>query len=257
MPLTSGAAAISSYRSVISGHSGVPVDPKAVPGTLALWLRADLGVTLSSTKVTTWVDQSANAFSFVQAVDGNRPVYTAANTNLNSQPSLEWSATNHTVLVSASSRPIATSGIRTIFAVVRPTDVTGGVVIDFDTGNQGFAWLWQFSANTFVFTDGVAVSSTLASDPTFINTARVNTYIHKGTGVLSVFRTNKTAVTTVNTVPAEIAGSGVAIGARGNAGITVPFTGSIAEVIVFDGELPASSCVAIENYLHARYAIAA
>lgn len=255
--LTSGYRAISAYRSIQASNNGAAVDPKGVPGTLALWLRADLGVTNTAGKVSQWLDQSANAFAFTQAVSGNRPTQTTSNANLGNQASIEWAAATPTALTHASARPIATDGPRTIFAVVRPTNATGGVVIDFDLGVTGFAWMWFFSSNTFVFTDGVAISCTLASDPTFINTARVNTYIDPGPATLSLFRTNKTTVTTITNVPSETAGSGVSIGARGTGAMGSGFTGSIAEIIVYSGVLSASSCVLVENYLHQRYAIAA
>lgn len=41
----------------------------------ALWLRGDLGVTLTSGNVSTWADQSGNARHFTQGTDANRPTY--------------------------------------------------------------------------------------------------------------------------------------------------------------------------------------
>lgn len=38
-----------------------------------LWLRSDMGVTLSTTKVTTWDDQSPSAFHISNSTDANRP----------------------------------------------------------------------------------------------------------------------------------------------------------------------------------------
>ena len=256
--ISSGYSAISSYRSIQAANFGAAVDLKGVPGTLAVWWRADLGVTTVAGKVSSWIDQSANAIDLTQSTAGNRPTLTSSNSNLNSMASVEFAAATPTVLRHASSRPIATDAARTIFAVCRPTDSTGGCILDFDLGVTGFAFMWFLSAGTtYIFTDGVAVNISLSTNPTFLNTARVNTTVDPGPGVLAKFDSNKAQLVTVSNVPAETAGSGLSLGARGTAGITQGFTGSIAEVIVYSGVLAQSSIVMVQNYLHQRYGIAA
>jgi len=51
--------------------------PGQLGSALALWVEADRGVATSSTKVTTWADQSGNARSPIQGTDGKRPILVA------------------------------------------------------------------------------------------------------------------------------------------------------------------------------------
>lgn len=44
----------------------------------ALWLRADMGVTLNAGNVAAWADQSGNGRHFVQATAGEQPLYSAS-----------------------------------------------------------------------------------------------------------------------------------------------------------------------------------
>jgi hypothetical protein len=69
-----------------------PADASVLGPQLKLWLRSDVGVTVSSGKVTQWDDQSGNGANFVQGTDAIRPVYTAANGSFAGKPSLDFTA---------------------------------------------------------------------------------------------------------------------------------------------------------------------
>lgn len=65
-------------------------DPRAV-ATVVCWLRSDRGITLNSTTVSAWADQSASGDAnknLAQATAGSQPPYTAADSAFGGMPSL-------------------------------------------------------------------------------------------------------------------------------------------------------------------------
>lgn len=72
-----------------------------------LWLRGDLGVTLTSGKISKWADQSGYGNDFTQATAGLRPAKVAASTHLNSQTTVSFDGT--TVLSAANAASLQIS----------------------------------------------------------------------------------------------------------------------------------------------------
>lgn len=79
-----------------------PAAPLTIPN-LELWLRSDLGITLASGKVASWVDQSGNSGrDCAQATAGNQPAYTVSNAGFNNKPTLDFDgATSNRFLAGA------------------------------------------------------------------------------------------------------------------------------------------------------------
>lgn len=71
-----------SRRRIATGGGGAPapVTPLTILGSLAWWVRADLGITLG-TGVAAWADQSGNGADFVQVTGANQPALTVAAIN--------------------------------------------------------------------------------------------------------------------------------------------------------------------------------
>jgi hypothetical protein len=76
------------YRSapVVGGGAFTPA---SLGSALKAWYVADTGITLATTKVTTWDDQSGNGFHLTQGTDAQRPTYNA--TGFNGLPTVEFS----------------------------------------------------------------------------------------------------------------------------------------------------------------------
>lgn len=90
-----------------------------------LWLRADLGVTLTAGKVSAWADQSSNARSFVQATAGARPVPTTLS---GQQAALEFDGGD---ALGCASWPLPAATEQTIFVVAkRATMAAAGYLLD-------------------------------------------------------------------------------------------------------------------------------
>ncbi len=223
-------------------------------GTVALWLRADLGITLNGGDVSQWNDQSGNGFNVSQGTAANQPLYTANNAAFGGMPTVTYTSANTDALTTGTGVVVATAGARTIFAVVRATDTVGGTLIDFQRDAQDFAFQWFVSGGTrFILTDGV-VNTSMTAPPALQNVAYVLTYIDSGSGTALVIRANQVAYATVGNVPIETAvGGGFSVGNRASAGQS--FNGDIAELLVYGAALDVTSYTAVENYLRARYSI--
>ncbi len=84
----------------------IAFDPADISG-LVVRLRADVGVTLVSGRVSNWADQSGEGNDFVQGTAGNRPLWTAS--GVNGQPTVDFDKTRPDLL-SLANLPGATDG---------------------------------------------------------------------------------------------------------------------------------------------------
>ena len=81
---------------MMSQFAGAAFTPTTISGCI-LWLRADLGVTLASGKVSAWADQSGNSNNFSQGTAAQQPVFNSS--GVNGQPTLSFTAANSTFLL--------------------------------------------------------------------------------------------------------------------------------------------------------------
>ena len=96
-----------------------PSSPLAVgtyPSTVALWLKADTGVTTDANGVNQWVDLSGNGNNLSQPYGA--PYEPQLATNAFGDPVIRFSATNETYMTASSSQSLAITGDMTILAVV-------------------------------------------------------------------------------------------------------------------------------------------
>ena len=99
------------------------VDPLATLGAdLKLWLRADVGVTVTGAGVSQWSDQSGNANHAVQATDANRPIYELSAGKLG----VVVDQDRHLTIPDAASLRTATGKAWGIYAALRSSDGGGG-----------------------------------------------------------------------------------------------------------------------------------
>ena len=92
------------------------------PGGMVLWLRSDLGVTLSGSNVTGWADQSGNGNNAV-GDSGTQFTYNTSDANWNSKPSM--SVASGQFMHIADSAGLKITGALTLVALVRSTNVSG------------------------------------------------------------------------------------------------------------------------------------
>jgi hypothetical protein len=210
--------------------------PTMVPGC-ALWLRADLGV---ASGVATWLDQSANRASFSKS----------------GTPTLTASAINGLPAVNTTMGFLETAGV----TVAQPDTLI--VVCQSSTADPG---------NYMVLSSGTsnADNQQLAQTLSVMNEVNLNA----GTGANVTLNSTITSPTILQvdwvSSSAQVyqngsaAGSGVTVNSNSNTigyvgaqwSSDFPFSGTIAEVLLFAPALTSRWRTLVNRYLGARYAI--
>lgn len=225
--------------------------PSQLPN-LALWLRADLGVTTSGSNVTAWADQSGNARDFTQGTDALRPTLS---TGSHGKPVLVFtgtmlSAARH-LLGPAFGVPLAAGG--EIFIVSKsdsdPPAAGGGGLYKFGTDSLVGTHI-PFS-NSQVFDDfGSSSRKTTGIDPG--NHAAWHSYgvVSKANDWRAYFNGSQFYSTATNTIAWKATSTPLGCDL-----VAAWFLGQIAEVIVVAGEMSAANRAAVQSYAAERYAI--
>jgi hypothetical protein len=228
---------------------GWPTPPVPNP---VLWLRADMGITLNGSNVSTWADQSGNGNNAVQAVPGNQPAYSAA--GFNGHPCVDWGtgAVSRGLTV-----PSLTLGRNTVIGAIRE-DAVGGYFVVFNNditngfyiyGITGFA----FDLNRAGVDSGYNVVTNWLSDGV-PRTVSVN---YGGTHATHFSWRNGTPDVDVSTVAGE-PGSGVATGPLylgNNQAGAGQYKGVMAEVLVYDRSLTTAELTVVHAYLKSKYGL--
>ncbi len=153
--------------------------PQKLPGLL-LWLRADQGVTLSGSNVTSWSDISGNGNGVSQGTGANQPVFNA--TGLNGCPAIDFTGSKwleNTVnnLVAANSAysvlAVAKNGSGALFTIRRTTTYAASMF---------------YTGTTYVHGDGVNGYANVTVSPTTTITQSATTAFkscHKFVGGLN------------------------------------------------------------------------
>lgn len=214
--------------------------PPTFSGTLKLWLRADLGITLNGSKVSAWADQSGNGNNVTQGTAADQPPYTAADSNFNGRPSVgPFSSTSYALNAST----FTISQPNTIYLVAYAANTAQNVFFDGSSSRQiigrAGATTWWIYAGTTVDANGAngnphAFCLTLSS----------------GTGTLYVDNSQTAAV---SSTAGSDALTGLVVGV--GSGDAAP-NGSIAEFLIYSGAHTTAQVQQVFRYLGARYGLA-
>lgn len=238
------------------GTGFAPVAPPVIVWTPALlpglkgWWKSDIGVSLNGSTVSAWVDQSGQRNNVDQATPADQPAYHTSG-GQNGLPYLTFAAGAVSLFNSTTS--IFTAGqSRTIFIVCAPSSTVGGTLftnrlsVDIAT----FQW-YAAGGHNYVYSDGVAVNSTITTAPTAA--FHVVQYEFSGAGTPLAVSIDGIAQVVTN-VPAnnESGTVGFMIGNRSDAS-GQGFVGNIYEVIVCTGILSSSDVSSTNAYIQERY----
>ncbi len=234
------------------------VSPSGGPPTtgLKLWLKADVGVTLSGSNVTGWADQSGNGNNVVTATTS--PTFVASSINGIPGISFGTGSTSTEGLVNTSTNLLTAGSARSVIAVVAPTNVVANAVLTFRlNGTQWASCLgvnshpnivWSDTAVVDISTTTAALSSTsplLAEWYGTSNPSGTLTHDQNGTARSVVSSTMGNA---------ESGTTGFAIGYQ--PGVTGrSFVGAISEIFVYDHILSAGDIATLRGYVNTRYAM--
>ena len=238
-------------KPLISGGGSSPVIP---PAGLSLWLKADAGVTLSGSDVTSWADQSGNGNNASSAA-GTRP--TLVSNTLNSKPILRFNGTGQQMSLTSS---------------IGGTEYTIVIVCKNNDNELGSMFLWttdenyglyigvltdetfnEDARNKFLLSEAdaggggegsvLAWSSASANNNFFIGTATQNgggkAYLNGagGTNSLGTF----SASNLFNLI--------------GGYGFGYELDGDVAEIIAYNRVLTTPERQQVEQYLNSKYQI--
>ncbi|MBC8755195.1 choice-of-anchor D domain-containing protein [Kordia sp. YSTF-M3] len=258
-----------SYTFNIAGNGILPIPaPANVSSSLQLWMKADVGTTVTGTDVDLWTDQSPNSFTATSQGTADAQLVTDG---LNFNPILRFSGTQFLNLGDQPELDLQplTDEMTIITMVVTNGASTGTVLckgnnnvrnyqvwfggtdrvlhhtlgrISGAASDQAVRWGTIYALNEPKLTSGVVADT---GDPL----TRLTPYMN---GVLDPADRNDGVLSGAATVD-------VLIGARrsgsGNTGSGYPFSGDIAEIIIYDRDLTALELQKVESYLAIKYGI--
>ena len=236
---------------VATGTVYSPADD--LPG-ITLWLRGDLGVTLSGSDVATWADQSGAGNDFLELT--NRPTFTSSVTALGSRPGVTFNGSNDVLSTSGTIATMLGAGGNDWFmciAFVASSIATNNATVFLNDSlfvDSGAFWGTHLksagSANAYVW-DGGAKSDaqTIAAGTGYVFSAK-----HVG-GTLYTKLNNGSwsAGTTAGAI--SVTGGFLRLGWA----VTVAFTGSIAEVVTATAAPSDAKTAECAAYMVARYGL--
>lgn len=217
--------------------------PKAISG-LALWLRADMGVTIG-TGVSAWADQSGTGDAnknVTQGTGGLQPAFTASNGSYNGRPTIDF--TGSQLLRSGTWAASLSQPFTRLVVGHGANDATNNYFMDNITGTQ-CAIIADNGANLQLY-DGAAL-------PAGITPSAPQAIVTVDNGASSKIYAN--AHTARNS---GAAGAGIITGTTiGNyqGGGAFALTGSIAEIAVWSRALSQSEIDRLLTYAGDCYAI--
>lgn len=231
--------------------------PAATSATLVLWLRADLGVTQSSGKVSAWADQSGNGYNFsepssthyppfVSSAIGGEPGVGSMTNGSAAALGLTCSATLATILASAT----GADRFMVLQAASSQSTGTGLFSGNFGSSTQD-TYLPYTDGNTydeFFSTSRREIASTAFTSASLyetISTASEWTALVNGTQVFT---------TSSNTVGAP--SSDLTLLYQFQSGTSgFGWAGYLCELAVYNGKLSGTDRTAFQNYSLARYGV--
>lgn len=237
--------------------------PDVIPG-LALWLRADLGVSTVAGAVDQWSDQSGNANHFVQTTALNRPTYAVSTPAYNSQPTVDFASANDQFLSCPTHFLDALASVGAWWIVAHR--IAGGnpltdlknllTMLDDSAGGGGSGGGWR---STVADAQMVWGANTQFIIKAWTNPATPQIFLNKRNGSAASATefgvVGTTGTRTLTVYNAEAAGVPTYLGAVGPAGTGGRWNGSIAEVILVEQAVSAAHEAALLAYLTARYAL--
>ena len=227
------------------------VAPGAVSSGLEVWLRADNGTncTTDGCSISTWSDQSPNAYTYTQASGGNQPTLDSNSINFN--PSLTFNGSTHhldgpsidatrNLSIIAVVQPGSSTGFHPVFSEV--TDAADKQFALATSGNR-VRYDAELSSNNYNATSSTDVGTEAHMIGTIVDNSLGLTFRldgeSDGTSTLSAEPTNTGVASTVGTWDYN----------------TSFYNGQIAEVVMYDTELTGEDLQKVESYLAIKYGL--
>jgi len=216
-----------------------------------LWLRADLGVTLNTTTVSAWADQSGNGNNFSQGTANKQPTFTASDAAINSQPVLDFDGSNDVLDGSFAAGLTGAKNWSLICVFKADTFAAARVAVSVGTITTGYGIGNNISGTSKREISHYGVANIQDSASTSSYEVWTVTRDNAGSPSLTMKVNGATQTLDVPTATMNTPGVTAAIGAK----YTVSFfDGKIAEVILYNVDI-SSSLSNLHSYLSTRYGI--
>ena len=221
---------------------------------LRLWLRSDLGVTLSGPNVVAWADQSGNGNHTVNS--GTVPFVPVS---VNGYPGVTTSGAAGMV---GTTDPLIAGSPRSIFVVSKSATSAGGMALALRTTTIGN--LYALTGTGSGYGAGVVYYNTDATGPMTVSspgdltgrTCISEWTVTGGGGAAPTYKLNNVTpgVLGAGSEKTETGASGFGVGVTGIGPFnTLGSVGDICEVLVYDSVLSLGDETAVYAYLAARY----
>jgi hypothetical protein len=246
------------YRGGYRGQgyaAGYPPGGVTAPPLTGLkqWHAADRGVTLVSSKVSAWADQSGNGFDLAQSTSGLRPTFNAS--SINGLPGFTYAS----AYLTRAASPLTTGAhARSMFIVCKSASAHGGTLACIGQGGGWFGpTAYQFGASMSVLLTPAGFATTAVPDTTAYAAIPLVIEVYwSGSGQATYFM-NATSIALAGSSPSADSSDFFSIGNYENSGPgALPFVGDINEVLTFDHVLSAGDKAVTRGYLQGRYGIA-
>jgi hypothetical protein len=239
----------------VKSSFGIPMSPSsplavgAYPSTVALWLKADTGVTTDANGVNQWNDLSGNLNNLTQPYGA--PYEPQLATNAFGDPVIRFSATNETYMTAASSQSLAITGDMTILAVVNFATLAGNtnaMIVSKTSNNQAAPYdYYCWSTGTrFLRGNGSASVPVTSSRAPSAGVPHVMDVTMHGTNVTQRLDGQPNGSGALSTAITD-AGQPLYLGTRMD-GVN-RLTGDISELIIVGSALSPGDVASMENYL--------
>jgi len=236
-----------------------------VQSGLALWLRADQGVTQSSGNVSAWADQSINGNNASQSTSGSQP--TLVTSSLNGQPVLRFNGSTGQYLGIADNSSVRVTNY-TIISVINPGATLSSYPIIVSRPYYASGWTSPYDSYQF----GITPSGNLYAYGSISSSSNVGTISSNvvasqgpilatgsyGSGVFKVYtKGSQVASTTVSNSPLSYNGqtANLVIGAATSNTAQLFYNGDIGEVLIYNRVLSSTEQQQAEAYLADKYGL--
>lgn len=261
---------LSTLKQYISAATNTPTPINNIPNGYSLWLRADKGLVLDGSTVSTWQDQSSNQYNATQLIKASQPLLVA--NSINGLPALKFDGIDDYLFSDTGINVADSKAIFLVFKVNQFAAYKGlfslrsTQYLDWNSAD-GMAISQAALTNQLSIDVGNAYNSNPGSDPVAITIPyQLNTWniaLFKMSANVAAMVLNSTVTQSdnyqINTV---VNTGGYVISARGtdsnNAnGRQFSFYGSndIAEIIAYSRTLNSTEEQSIYSYLNTKYKI--
>lgn len=210
---------------------------------LKLWVKSDVGVVLTSGKVSQWSDQSGNNNHLLQASASKRPTVVSA--DINGKDSILFDGSDDNMTAS-----FTLAQPETVFLIYKaPTRTVDDYIFDGLNGGNTMGYEYYPAANRLLMYAG-SLGPNTGTDELAANTYGLATCIFKGAS--SVLQINNNTQITGSAGTASP--NGISLGGYNFGG---PYFGniSVAELIIMSSAATATERANMKSYVTARYGI--